>query len=126
MDNNGDGYFQIGDYKVSTRCLETFPCQHRIVNVKTGTVYPFSSSQFYHTLKEEGLSHPHFDKYAGVIKRRTDKEKTSLQIIADALEERRLLKEMQEQQIQRDEQTAVTNKYKASTYLEKLKAKLIL
>lgn len=116
MEDNS--YYQIGDYNVSRRCLETFPCRHRIVNVKTGEVYLFGSAMFYETLKEKGLSHPHFDKYADFVKQQAEREQTIRN------EARHIAEEMQEQRAKQAEENVIADKFKSFTYLEKLKSKL--
>lgn len=57
-------YWQIGDYKVSEMCMQSYPCQHTIVNIQSNIHFTLDGASFYRLLKKDGLSHPHFDEYA--------------------------------------------------------------
>jgi hypothetical protein len=56
-------YFIVGDYKISNICKETFPCQHHIVNMNTGTNSIMNGREINELLKKDNLSHEHFNRY---------------------------------------------------------------
>ena len=108
-------YYTVGKYKISHVCYQTYPCKHNVEHI--GLI---SGDKIHCMLKEEGLSHPHFD-YAEFIRKRdypTDEE------IAEKTQAETRIRESQKKYEQEQEERArITNMYKASSRLDRLKAK---
>ena len=62
--------FEIGKYKVSEICLETYPCQHYVEDTSTGHKFRIFGHNFYTMLENEGLSHEHFNRYKEFIEKK--------------------------------------------------------
>jgi len=68
MDNNI--CYEIGKYKISKRCLLTYPCKHYITNLETGEQHLLLGDKIFVILQKDGLSIPHFDSYKEFIRKR--------------------------------------------------------
>ena len=120
-----NNFYDIGKQRVSKVCLETYPCQHHITDMTIGDKFMSYGSHFYIKLRDEGLSHPHFDKYKEYV--RKIENPTPEEIIAREKElkerEDRIIKQEEERKKVKEEQDKITNKYKASSYIARLKAR---
>ena len=67
---NDESYF-VGDYEISTMCLQSMPCQHSM-RKKNGEWGHFRGDSIYLMLKKDNLNHVHFDKYAEFIRKQND------------------------------------------------------
>jgi hypothetical protein len=116
-----NSYRTVGKYQISNMCLQSYPCQHSIINTETGETKKMYGSAIYTLLKEDKLSDAHFDEYAEYIRRH---EHPTVGELAD---KRHYEKTMQENNLahkkRKEEQDAITNQFKASSRLDKLKAK---
>lgn len=61
--------FEIGKYKVSEICLQTYPCKHYVEDTSTGHKCIIFGHKFYTMLENDGLSHEHFDRYKEFIEK---------------------------------------------------------
>jgi hypothetical protein len=59
-----DTFYNVGKYEISNMCLQTYPCKHRVYNKETGVSSIKSGVAIYSMLKNEGLSHEHFNEFA--------------------------------------------------------------
>ena len=57
----------IGNYIISNMCMETYPCQHNYMDIRTGVVSSGSGPSIYQMLKDDGHSDSHFNGYAPKI-----------------------------------------------------------
>ena len=96
----------IGKYEISDLCFQSSPCQHYVKNIETGTAQLMFGDNIYSMLKNDGLTYPHFDCYAEFIRKRDNPTKEELD---------------EKQRKERDEREKITNTYKASSRLERLK-----
>jgi len=55
-----DSYYKIGKYNVSRMCIETNPCQHNVIDTKTGNIYTVSKSYIYLLCIWYWVDIPHF------------------------------------------------------------------
>jgi len=122
---NDEKVYSVGRFKISHTCLETYPCQHYVKDTElTNDNYKTMwGKDIFTMLKQHGLSLLHFDKYEEPII-----EQDTEEIIAARKKERDeiLLKEQERMNIERQKQeelNIIVNKYKASSYLERLKMK---
>ena len=111
----------IGDYEISDICLLTYPCQHYVKNTITGESSRMMGDKIYTMLKEKGLSDKHFDDYAEYVRKRDNP--TPEELAERRERERKFQEQRDKQKKEREEQERLTNQYKASSRLEKLKAK---
>ena len=106
-------FWCIGSHQISTLCLESYPCQHGTASgLETG-------DRIYQMLKSEGLSHPHFDQYEEHIRRR--EHPTEEEIVEMRLNRQRLAESEERYIKETAEIERVTNLFKASTRLERLR-----
>lgn len=61
---------KVGKYMISDICFETYPCQHYVTNINTGESSRISGATIFCMLRDDKLSHPHFDKYREYIRKR--------------------------------------------------------
>jgi len=52
------------NYDISPSCLQSYPCQHDVMDRKTGIIQTMSGVTIYKMLKKDRLSYPHFDMYS--------------------------------------------------------------
>lgn len=124
----------MGDYEIEQTCFNsTYPCKHWIKYKKRAKL--MTGDKIYTLLKNKKMTHTHFEKYGEYIRKRDFP--TPQEMEEQEQERERLLKRQQElheleQEQERkkqkwmreyEEKQAITNKYKASTMIEKLKAK---
>ena len=123
--NNLDKYRIIGDYEVSVMCLQTYPCKHYIRKRGEEKFGIQLGDDIYWMLKEQGIHDNHFEEYADFA--RIKYEPTPEEIIQKQLEDEARQKRMEEQNAkwkrEADERTKIVNASKASSRLEKLRAK---
>jgi hypothetical protein len=60
-----DSMISVNNYLISLGCMESYPCQHHVINVKTDTKEIMNAVQIFNLLKDNGTSHPHFDEFGG-------------------------------------------------------------
>ena len=118
------GYYNIDNCKIqiAQKCRKTFPCKHCVHFPKRKPYIngrEMTGVEIYKMLKEDGFSHPHFDKYEEYIRRQTN---TTEEEIDDELKAKIKLQQ-EELQNAYEENQQLTNAYKASSRLDKLKAK---
>ena len=115
----------IGDYEVSNFCVETYPCIHHIKKHGEELFFEEDGATIYWMLKEQGIHDNHFEEYADFA--RIKYEPTPEEIIQKQLEDEARQKRMEEQNAkwkrEADERTKIVNASKASSRLEKLRAK---
>jgi hypothetical protein len=56
-----DNFYLIGEYKISKICLQSNPCQHKVLNTITNLRCTMSKPNICKILSEKKLSHPHFN-----------------------------------------------------------------
>jgi hypothetical protein len=61
--------FEIGKYKVSEMCLQSFPCQHHVEDTLNENKFIIRGDKFYTMLENDGLSYEHFDRYKKFIEK---------------------------------------------------------
>lgn len=111
----------IGKYEISDLCLLSYPCQHYIKNTETGESSRMSGANIFCMLRDDGLSDTHFNDYAEYIRKR---DNPTPEEIAEKETQNRINEERREQQKrEKEEKERITNSYKASSRLERLKAK---
>jgi hypothetical protein len=116
-----NAYRTVGKYKISDLCLQSYPCQHYVTNTETGKSGRLFGDEIYCMLRDDGISDEHFDKYAEFIRKRdnpTPEEIAQYEAREKELEEQS--KKSEEERVQRNK---LTNTYKASSRLDKLKEK---
>ena len=111
----------IGDYEISDLCFSSYPCQHYVKNTVTGRTKSMYGHDIYILLKDIGKSDKHFDIYAEYIRKRD--HPTPEEIFERENRERLFQEQAERRRIEREEQERITNQYKASSRLERLKAK---
>ena len=112
-------YTIIGNFEISDLCLQTYPCKHNVKNRITCESSLMYGDEIFILLKNIGKSHKHFDDYAEFIRKR---DHPTLEEIS---EKEALIKTLYREQKERkiEKQEKITNQYKASSRLERLKAK---
>jgi hypothetical protein len=120
-----DKCYELGKYQISVRCLKSYPCQHSITNTHTGVTKILSGDKIYEMLTTDGLREAHFDKYNPHNVMYKMKQLKSDQMPVEEKSDTYLQMEMYSKQIEDEytEKQRVTNIYKASTYIERLKNK---
>lgn len=116
-------YYTVGHYRISTECLQTYPCKHYVkdVNSNVDELRMMCSDKIYKMLKNENLSHAHFNEYEEFV--RKHENPTVEELAEKQIEEDRVQEEMQKREKEQEEKNAIIDKYKASTHLERLKLK---
>lgn len=115
------GSYVCGSYDIQHLCYQSFPCQHYVRKCGGGDAdwRLISGKEIFSLLKKDGVSDPHFDKYKKIT--------NPLVAMYNAFMKDKELAEIREnqrlQEKEREKQAAIINKYKASSRLEKLKAK---
>jgi len=117
MDLNSN--FIIGKYEITDMCFLTYPCQHYVKNIETGTSQLMFGDRIFSMLKNDGLTYPHFDGYAEFIRKRDNPTKEELD--EKLFRKKKMEEQMEKQRKERDEIEKITNTYKASSRLERLK-----
>ena len=113
-------YRIVGDFQISCTCLQTFPCQHKIINKKLNLNNTLTGDKIFLLLKEHGISDEHFNVYEEYIRRRDHPtEKEMLQTI----EKRKKREKLLEIQVQKYEKGEINS---ATKRLEKLKHNVFL
>ncbi len=119
--NDLNSYRTVGKYQISNMCLQSYPCQHSIIHTETGETKQMYGSAIYTLLKEDGMSDAHFDRYAEYIRRHEHPT------VGELANERHNEQTMQENRLahkkRKEEQDKIINQFKASSRLDKLKAK---
>ena len=117
-----DRCYELGKYKISVRCLKSYPCQHSITDTHTGVTKILPGDKIYEMLSTDGLHEAHFDKYnphaqitIGVMRPISQQERSDTYLQME-MYRKKLEEEYNERQ-------RVTNMYKASSYIERLKNK---
>lgn len=117
-----DGHRIVGKYEISNMCNKTYPCKHHIKNMETGEVQTYVlGDKIYEMLKADGISDPHFNEYKEFIRKRDNPTQEEIQEKIE--KERRIKESMDKWKREREELAKITNTYKASSRLEKLKNK---
>ncbi len=116
-----NSFFTVGKYNISTICLSTYPCKHYVTNNETNETFLYTGDRIYTLLKNDGLSHKHFDLYEEFIRKRdfpTPEEIVQKNKLKMEYEEN-LAKQKKEQ----EERNQIINSTKASSRLDRLKTK---
>lgn len=113
-----DSYREVGNYELSTLCMESYPCQH-YVKFKNGNTRLFTSDIIYRIFKSEGLSDPHIDKYAEFVRQHDFPTPEEIVIIKNMKLKNQEVIEKREKEA--DEKQKIINQYKASSRIDKLK-----
>ena len=96
-------------------CYQTYPAKHLVKNTETGESCIMCGGNIFCMLRDDGLSHPTFDKYAEHVRRR---DHPTPEEIAEAAETRRRIEKESQKRLEKSrELEAITNKYKASSRL---------
>lgn len=115
----------VGNYEIQEFCLESFPCQHSIKDLRTGKIWLYRADDIFVMLRKDGVSHPHFEYCREIIRKRenpTPKEIAEAQAAKVELE-RQIVEQEQKQKEKQKEIDDLINKTKASSRLERLKTK---
>ncbi len=134
MDEDFDFEFDFGDdiftrtdvygnYEIENMCYETYPCQHYVTNKQTGERTMMSGNDIFCLLRDNGFNCEHFDEYREYVRRiehPTEEEMRENERRKKRWEEA-IKRQEQERKQEKIELERVTNKYKASSYLDKLK-----
>lgn len=59
MDWNDYPFDTVGKYRISTICLQSYPCQHYVVDTTTGKADVLTAVDMYKMLEREGLYYEH-------------------------------------------------------------------
>ena len=110
----------VGPYEVSNLCMQSFPCMH-YVKMKNGETRMLSGDDLYCMFRSEGLSDPHFDKYATFVRLRDFPTFTELVERLGSWFQRN--DQMRKCEQERKEREAIVDQYKSSTRTERLKQK---
>jgi len=113
--------YDVGKYEISDLCLLTYPCQHFVTNTETGEASRMSGDKIFCMLRDEKLSHPHFAPFAECVIKRDNPT-------PEEIAERDARKKQRDEQLEKhkkeqEEREKLINTYKASSRLERLKAK---
>jgi hypothetical protein len=110
----------IGNYEISEMCLLSFPCQHNVRNKVTDTTTRMTGDKIFTMLKTHGLNDSHFDCYEEYIRKR---DNPTPEEIAEKLErEKKMQLQKEKNKLEYEERVRITNQYKASSRLDRLKA----
>lgn len=119
--NTTEGPMVVGQFQISNRCLQTFPCQHSILI--DGKWERLNATEIYTLLESNGLSHPHFNYCKEVIRKRTNP--TCFEMMQNHIEQIKSEQRRKQQEQQYiDEQNklkAIREQCSASVRLAKLK-----
>lgn len=111
--------YNVGKYEISEFCLQTYPCKHHFTNTENGIASTMTGDKIFCILRDDGLSHPHFNSYAEFIRKR---DNPTPEEIYEKETHQKKMAEMREQQRKKlEEMEKLTNTYKASSRLDKLK-----
>lgn len=116
----------IGKYIIERRCYQTYPCQHYVTDTETGIRKRTLGSNIYKMLVKDGLekTYPffnHYKEYAEFIRRQENP--TEEEIRQDQVEAEMRRIQIEKQKNEREEIERITNMYKASSRLERLREK---
>jgi hypothetical protein len=111
---------KIGEYEISNRCLQSYPCKHYI-KLKNGNTKLMSGDKIYRLFKTEGLSDPHIDKYAEWV--RQQDFPTLEEIMKKKNDPLRIQQDSEKRAKEEEEKQKIINQYKASSRIDKLKNK---
>jgi hypothetical protein len=111
--------YEVGDYEISSFCLQSFPCKHSFKKPNNEWRI-LNAVEIYEILKADGLSHPHFEYCKEVIRRRDNP--TPEEIAERETREERVREAEIKRREQENELNKIIDKYKASSRIEKLKA----
>ncbi len=117
---SGQPFRTIGKYQISTRCMQTYPCQH-YVKFPNGETRRRTGAEIYKLLEADGISDDHFTGYKEHIRRMENP--TAEEIAANKQERERVMKHMEKRKQEQEELDRITQKYKASSRIEKLHKK---
>ena len=122
-------YRRVGKYDISTRCYLTYPCKHNVkiihdddddfeYNNNKKKPKLMSGVDIYCMLLKDNITDSHFE-YSDYVRKRDHPSK-------EELEEREILRikvenMKEEARVRKEEQERVTQKYKASSRLERLR-----
>lgn len=113
--------YTVGKYEISSICLQTYPCKHRVTNTETNETRMYSGDKIYTLLKNDGLSHKHFDQYAEFIRKQYF---PTCEEIAQKLASRMEIERQNEiRRKEGEEKQKIIDSTKASSVLSKLKSK---
>lgn len=121
LSNYFNKFTVAGNYEIYDLCLETYPCKHSVKNTVTGEMSIMSGAEIFILLKDMEKSDEHFDIYAEYIRKRD--HPTPEEIYERENRETRLQEQNERLRIKKEEQKSIINQYKASSRLERLKAK---
>ena len=62
--------YTIGKYTISQFCLSSYPCIHLVINNDTGDSYQMRGDKIFCMLRDDKLSHTHFDVYSEDVRKR--------------------------------------------------------
>lgn len=114
-------YRLIGKYEVSRMCLTTYPCKHYVRYPETGEEKLLTATKIYTMLQNDGITDLHFNYCKEIIRK---KDNPTPEEISQKEEERRKMDEQREKRNKEQEElTKLTNTYKASSRLDRLKEK---
>jgi hypothetical protein len=123
MSNRFERMWTVGNYEIQEFCLESFPCQHSIKDLRTGKIWLYRADDIFVMLRDDGVSHPHFEYCREIIRKRdhpTPEEMTQQHREEMARMNRDWPQNVERERKQR-ELDAIVDKTKASSRLEKLK-----
>ena len=107
----------LGKYEIYQSMYRCFPTVHNVINLETNETHLMKGDAIYIMLKEEGLSHPTFNRYAEYVRKRD--HPTEEEIAAKIRQQEKQLEWEQKRKQEHDEKY-----YKSSSsYIERLKEK---
>jgi len=113
--------YKIGRYTISSMCLESYPCKHSVYDENTAITRTMYGDDIYCMLQDENLFHKHFDIYKEYI---SDNRNPTAEALTEALTEAKLEEQRKQREIEEAERVLERDKYKVSSYLERLKSRL--
>lgn len=116
-----DNYRTVGQYLISKTCKKLYPCRHEVIDTQTGTEVGMSGTAIYTMLLKDGLSDSHFDEYKEYIRKQEHPTPEEIAETQKRVDEMNQL--MSAQKNPQEENDKKMHQFKASSRLDKLKAK---
>ena len=113
--------YKIGRYTISSICLQSYPCKHAVYDKNTAITRTMRGDDIYCMLQDENLSHEHFDTYKEYIRRHQNP--TAEELAEDIAYKAKIEEQRKQREIEEVKRVLERDKYKASSYLERLKAR---
>ena len=113
--------YKIGRYTISSMCLQSYPCIHSVYDENTAITRTMYGDDIYCMLQDENLSHEHFDTYKEYIRRHQNP--TAEELAEDIAYKAKIEEQRKQREIEEVKRVLERDKYKASSYLERLKAR---